>query len=79
MRILLGLAVAGLLAGSICSAQAQEWCGFLDKANSRVRCGFSSIEQCKQALGDKKGAKKSAVCMPSPSFAKRGPIAARKG
>ena len=75
MRVLLGLVVAGLLAGSFASARAEEYCGFLDQAHARVRCGFTSIKQCKEALGHKK----DAVCMPSPSFAKRGQTGARKG
>ncbi len=66
MRVLLGLAAAGLLAGSLASARAENYCGFLDKAHAQVRCGFTSIKQCKEALGHKK----DAVCMPSPSFAK---------
>jgi hypothetical protein len=65
MRILPGLMVAAILAASISSACAEEWCGFQDKAGSRVRCGFSSMAECKQAVGDGK----DAVCMPSPSFA----------
>ena len=75
MRILLGLVVAGLLAGSFASARAEEYCGFLDKNHSRVRCGFTSIKQCKEALGHKK----DAVCMPSPSFANSRLMSARKG
>ena len=75
MRILLGLAVAGLLAGPLSTARAEEYCGFLAQAHARVRCGFSSIKDCKQALGHKK----DAVCMPSPSFAQRAPVSVRKG
>ena len=67
MRFVLGLAAAGLIAGSLCSAHAEEWCGFLDKAHAQVRCGFTSVKDCKQALHEKK----DAVCMPSPSFAER--------
>jgi hypothetical protein len=67
MRIVLGFVIAGFIAASIPSAQAEEWCGFLDKEHSQVRCGFSSLAECKQALGDKQ----DAVCMPSPSFAER--------
>ncbi len=49
------------------AAHADElWCGFLDKAGSAVHCGYSSLAECKQSLGDQK----DAVCMPSPSFAK---------
>ena len=73
MRVLFGLVVAGLLAGSVCSASAEQWCGFLDKDHARVRCGFTSIKDCKQALHHKK----DAVCMPSPSFAQR--VSVRKG
>lgn len=65
MRLLSGFAIAGLLAVSLSSAHAEEWCGFLDKQHSQVRCGYSSLADCKQALGEKK----DAVCMPSPSFA----------
>jgi hypothetical protein len=67
MRILLGLAVAGLLAGSILPAQAENWCGFHQKANARVRCGFSSLAECKQALGPND---KDVTCMPDPSSAR---------
>jgi hypothetical protein len=67
MRLLFALAVAGWFAGALSPVHADElWCGFLDQAGSPVRCGFTSLAQCKQTLGDKK----DAVCMPSPSFAK---------
>jgi hypothetical protein len=75
MRVLIGLVVAGLIAGSFTSARAEEYCGFLDKAHSQVRCGFTSVKDCKQALHHKK----DSVCMPSPSFAKSGRVSARKG
>jgi hypothetical protein len=65
MRILFGLMVAGSLLATLAPVHADEWCGFLDKSGSRVRCGFSSLAECKQVLGDKK----DAVCMRSPSFA----------
>ncbi len=68
MRVLLGLVLAASFMISIPSARAQEWCGFLDKEHSQVRCGYSSLAHCKQSLGDKK----DAICMPSPSFAKAG-------
>ena len=68
MRVIFGLLIAGLFAASISSAYAGEWCGFLDKDGSRVRCGFSSLGECKQTIGDKKGA----YCMPDPNFAARG-------
>jgi hypothetical protein len=67
MRGLLGLVVAGLLAGSIIPAQAENWCGFHRKANAQVRCGFSSLAQCKQALGVNA---KDVTCLPDPSSAR---------
>jgi len=75
MRVLLSLVVAGLVAGSLASARAEEYCGFLDQAHAPVRCGFTSIKDCKQALHHKK----DAVCMPSPSFAKRIATGVRNG
>ncbi len=55
MRILLGLVVAGLLAGSFASARAEEYCGFLDKNHARVRCGFTSIKDCKAGARPQEG------------------------
>lgn len=49
------------------TAGAAEWCGFIDKERAPVQCGYSSLEQCKQSLGDKK----DAYCMPDPGFASR--------
>jgi len=68
MRVFLGLAAAVLLAASFTSARANEWCGFIDKAHAMVRCGFSSLDECKKTM-DAKDAK-DAVCMPDPSFAR---------
>ena len=70
MRGLLGLIVAGLVAGSIVPAQAEDWCGFHQKANSHVRCGFSSLAHCKQALGIKNKKATNGTCRLDPSFAK---------
>ena len=73
--LLVGLAIAGAVALSA-PANAQDWCGFLDKANAQVKCGYSSLQQCQQALGekssdkkdgDKKGSADAAVCLPDPS------------
>jgi Protein of unknown function (DUF3551) len=65
MRILLGIAAAAAIFASIPSARAAgDYCGFVDREHSRVRCGFTSIEQCKQAIGDK-----DAICIPNPEFA----------
>ena len=75
MRVLLALAAAGLMAASLSAARAENYCGFLDQAHAPVRCGFTSIKDCKQALHHKK----DAVCIPSPSFAKRAPMSLRQG
>lgn len=64
MRVLLGLVLAASFLISIPSARAQEWCGFLNREYSQVRCGYSSLEQCKQAIGHK-----NAMCIPDPFFA----------
>lgn len=65
MRILLGLATAATVFAAIPSAHAAgEYCGFVDREHSRVRCGFTNVEQCKQAIGDK-----NAICIPDPEFA----------
>jgi hypothetical protein len=75
MRILTGLlgglALAGLLAAP---AAAQDWCGFQQKAHARVQCGYSSLQQCKQALTDKaekKSADKTVTCLPDPASGRR--------
>ena len=64
MRILLGLAMAATVFATMPSAHAGEYCGFLDREHSQVRCGFTSVQQCKQAIGDK-----GAICIPDPEFA----------
>jgi hypothetical protein len=63
-----GLMLAGVLALSGTPASAQDWCGFHQKAGSQVKCGFSSLQQCKQALSDKKNGDKNVTCLPDPAF-----------
>jgi hypothetical protein len=63
-----GLAIAGALALSAPTASAQDWCGFHQKAGSQVKCGFSNLQQCKQALSDKKSGDKGVTCVPDPAF-----------
>ncbi len=65
MRILLGLAVAAAVLAAIPSVHAEEYCGFIDREHAPVHCGYSSLAECKQAVGDKK----DAYCMPDPGFA----------
>ncbi len=81
MRIWTGLFGSLAIAGAIAlpqAASAQDWCGFLDKANAQIKCGYSSLQQCQQALGEKKepdkkdaekkdGDSNTAVCLPDPS------------
>jgi hypothetical protein len=60
------IALASLLALiTVSSASAEEWCGFTDKEHAPVHCGYSSLTECKQSLGDQKGG----YCMPDPGFA----------
>jgi hypothetical protein len=63
-----GFAIAAVLALSGPTASAQDWCGFHQKAGSRVKCGFSSLQQCKQALANKKTGDKTVTCLPDPAF-----------
>lgn len=59
------LAIAALLTLTLTTAHAAgDYCGFLDREHSQVRCGFTSVEQCKQAIGDK-----NAICIANPEFA----------
>jgi hypothetical protein len=79
MRIWTGFLVASAIAGAVAlsaPANAQDWCGFLDKANAQVKCGYSSLQECRQALSEKSSDKKdtdkkspadTAVCLPDPS------------
>jgi hypothetical protein len=59
-------APAGAAAASNASASGPEWCGFQDKAGSRVRCGFTNESDCKQAVGGP-----DAVCIVDPYFTER--------
>jgi hypothetical protein len=64
MRVITGLTILITLASWSYPAAAEQWCGFLDKANARVQCGFSSEADCKHAIS---GA--NAICIPDPYFA----------
>jgi hypothetical protein len=70
MRIVTGLAGGLCLAAALAfsaPAGASDWCGFQQKAHSRVRCGYSSLEVCKEKLADKKTGDKTVTCMPDPA------------
>jgi hypothetical protein len=82
MRISIALAAgcAGFLAAAAtlavpAPARAQDWCGFYQKADARVRCGFSSLQGCKEALTEKADKQKhkkkdepAMTCLPDPAF-----------
>ena len=53
-------------AAAAAPAGGPEWCGFQDKAGSRVRCGYSNESDCKQAVGAH-----DAVCIVDPYFTER--------
>jgi hypothetical protein len=59
-----GLMIAGVLALTAGAANAQDWCGFHQKTNARVRCGYSSLQGCKHALAGKKDGDKGVTCVP---------------
>lgn len=78
--LVFGVAAADAFAASPTPAQQSAaagglaWCGFKDQPGSRVRCGFSSESDCKQAVGDP-----GAICIVDPyltenrqSFIRRG-------
>jgi hypothetical protein len=79
MSIALAAGCAGLLAiaGTLITpapARAQDWCGFYQKADARVRCGFSSPQECQETLtekGDRQKHKKkgepAVTCLPDPA------------
>jgi Protein of unknown function (DUF3551) len=65
MRVVFAVLAAAIVTATVSPARAENWCGFIDKDHSQMRCGFSSLHDCKQAVGDKK----DAYCMPDPEFA----------
>jgi hypothetical protein len=75
MRMPIGLAAALAVAALLAmpaTANAQEWCGYHQKAGARVHCGYSSRQVCEQALSGKtdkkeKKASTAVVCRPDPS------------
>jgi hypothetical protein len=66
-----GLALTAALALTSTTASAADWCGFHRKEGARVQCGFSSLQECKQALSEKASGKKEAgtaiTCRPDPA------------
>jgi len=66
MRTIIPLAALFALI-TVTAARADEWCSFIDKAHAPVHCGYSSLADCKQSIGDSK----NGYCMPDPSFASR--------
>ncbi|HTT48811.1 MAG TPA: hypothetical protein VMG39_12515 [Pseudolabrys sp.] len=65
MRTIISL--TAFFALTLTAANAAEWCGFIDKDHAPVHCGYSSLAECKQSVGDKK----DGYCMPDPGFASR--------
>ena len=72
LKLAAGLALAGFVALPATPASALDWCGFHQKAHSRVHCGYSSLQVCKAKLSDKKAddkksGGKTVICMPDPA------------
>lgn len=51
-----------------------EWCGFQDTLGSRVRCGYSSENDCKQSVGEP-----GAICIVDPYLTENRPRDMRLG
>ena len=76
--LVFGFATADAMAASPTPVQQQAegagglaWCGFHNKAGDRVRCGYSSESDCKQAVGDP-----GAICIVDPFLTEnRRPVA----
>ena len=66
MRSWIALAALAAALSIGAPARAQEWCGFQDKTGAVIKCGYSSLAQCRQQAGTK-----DTVCMPDPDFASR--------
>lgn len=49
--LVFGWAMLGGITATSTPANAEEWCGFHEKAGSRVQCGYSSEAECHRALG----------------------------
>lgn len=59
--------LAALAAASLAGpAQAQDWCGFKDENGAVIKCGYSTLAECRALTHAKDG-----VCMPNPDFADR--------
>lgn len=59
-----GLAAGNAPASAVAAGSAVQgpaWCGFKDKAGSKVRCGYSSESDCRQAIGEP-----GAICIVDP-------------
>jgi len=59
------IVVLSALSATTATASAQGWCGFIDDENAPVRCGYSTITECKLAIGEKS---KAAYCVLDPFF-----------
>jgi hypothetical protein len=42
---------ATLIVAAADGAHAQQWCGYVDRPNSIIRCGYSSAEACENPIG----------------------------
>jgi hypothetical protein len=55
--------VAALMALSADAARADEWCGYATKDNAMIECGYTTAEECENAVG------KGGMCFVDPDVA----------
>jgi len=64
--LVFGVAASGAMAADPHPTGGLAWCGFKDKQGSRVRCGYSSESDCKQAVHGP-----GAICIVDPYLTER--------
>jgi hypothetical protein len=66
-RIILAAVLTALVGiASTTAARADEWCGYTTKDNAVIECGYTTAQQCENAVG--KGGK-GGVCFVDPDNA----------
>jgi hypothetical protein len=63
MRCGIVIAAAALTALSATGARAEEWCGYAQKDNAVIECGYTTAADCEGAVG------KGGMCFVDPDVA----------